>query len=386
MKTGARKEIFKTLLIKEFKQIFRDRRMVAMLFLPPVLLLFLLGYAVNTDVRSIRMAVLDEDRTAESREFIRIFSSSGYFLYNADLESPGEINGILDRGDADLYLHIPRGFSRKVKSGRNTDVQIIMDGTDSNRAAVINSYISRITGEFSLDYFRERIKMLVLSRNTPGLRFKEPVEVRERALFNPELRSRNFYLPGVLGLLISIITIMLTSMAVVKEKESGTIEQIIVSPLTPLEYIAGKTLPFAIIGFVDICLITVLAITWFGVPFNGSFGFLLLSGLFYILSALAVGLYISTVSKTQQEAMLSSFLFLLPAMLLSGFIFPVYAMPVSVQLITYFNPLRYFMTIIRGIFLKGIGISVLWPQILVLFLISLLLLTLSIRRFARRME
>ena len=214
----------------------------------------------------------------------------------------------------------------------------------------------------------------------------ETIGIRERALFNPELLSRNFFLPGVLILMITIVTIMLTSMSIVKEKESGTIEQIIVSPLRPVEYIIGKIMPFSVIAFFDICTISLVAIFWFKVPFNGSFIFLLIAGMLYIISALAVGLFISTVSKTQQEAMLSTFLYFLPAMLFSGFIFPVYAMPKSIQLITYVNPIRYAIEIIRGIFLKGIGIRMLWPQIIVLMSIGTILLMSSIKRVARRME
>ncbi|HPO44555.1 MAG TPA: ABC transporter permease, partial [Spirochaetota bacterium] len=207
-----------------------------------------------------------------------------------------------------------------------------------------------------------------------------------RALFNPDLASRNFLLPGVLGLLIALITIMLTSMSVVKERESGTMEQIIVSPLRPMEFVAGKTLPFAIIGFADICVVTLIAIAWFRVPFNGSFALLLMSGVLFILSTLAVGLYISTVSRTQQQAMLSTFLFFVPAILFSGFVFPIYAMPIPVQAVTFLNPLRYFITIIRGIFLKGVGAGVLWPEMLALFALGGALLFFSVRRFSGRME
>jgi ABC-2 type transport system permease protein len=386
MKPPIRKNILKSLLIKEFKQIFRDKRMRITLFLSPMIMLFLLGYAVNTDVKMITMAVFDEDKSGESRKFIQKFISSNYFLYHSDLASGKGINLLLDKGEAEIFLHIPVGFSKDVKSGRHTNVQLILDGTDSNRASVIVSYATQITNEFSLDYFKDRIRMLVLSRSMDGIRMKENIVVRERVLFNPELASRNFYLPGVLGLLISIVTIMLTSMAVVKEKESGTIEQIIVSPLRPVEYIAGKTLPFAIIGFADIFLIIFITIIFFGVPFNGSFIFLLFSGIVYIISSLSIGLYISTISRTQQQAMLSTFIYFMPAMLFSGFIFPIYTMPLSIQIITYFNPLRYFITIIRGVFLKGVGITVLWPELSALLLIGSLLFTLSVRRFARRME
>lgn len=381
-----RKEILKSMVIKEFRQLFRDRRMLFPLFAAPVIMLVVLGYAVNTDVREIRMAVLDENRSSESRDFIRKFTGSGYFLPAAYLESEKQLSRLMDANEVDIFLHIKKDFSERIKSGKGTEVQIILDGTDSSRAAVVTAYVNQIAADFSLEYFRDRVRMLVISRGAGGMRMKENVAVSERALFNPDLSSRNFFLPGVIGLLVALITIMLTSMSIVKERESGTMEQIIVSPIRPLEYIAGKTLPFAIVGFIDIIVVTVIAITWFGVPFNGSFLFLLFSGLLYILSTLAVGLYISTVSRTQQQAMLSSFIFFLPAILFSGFMFPIYAMPVSIQAVTFLNPMRYFMTIIRGVFLKGVGMGILWPEMLALLLIGAALMSLSVRRFARRME
>ena len=382
----VRKNILKSMVVKEFKQIFRDRRMLGPLFAAPILMLILFGYAVSTDVKEIRMAVLDEERSSASRAFVRKFTASGYFFLSAYLDSERQMGPLLDRGEADICLHIKRDFSRRAKAGKDAEIQLIVDGTDSSRAAVIMSYVNQVTSEFSLDYFRERIRVLALTRGGGWMRMKETIGLQERSLFNPDLESRNFFLPGVIGLLISLITIMLTSMSVVKEREVGTMEQIIVSPIRPLEFVAGKTIPFAVIGFVDICVVTLVAIVWFRVPFNGSFVFLLLSGIFYILSTLAVGLYISTVSRTQQQAMLSFFLFFMPAILFSGFIFPIYAMPAAIRAITYLNPLRYFITIIRGVFLKGTGITVLWPEVLSLLVIGATLLTLSIRRFSRRME
>ena len=386
MKISVRKDILKTLLKKEFKQLFRDKRILITLFISPMVMLILQGYGVSTDVKKIKIAIFDEDRTSESRKFTRIFTASPYFTYYTYLESENEITDLLNKGKADIFMHIPVRFSKNVKSGKHVDVQIILDGTDSNRAAMVMAYINQITNEFSLEYFTSRIKLLILSRGIGGVRISETIGIQERALFNPELISRNFFLPGVLILLISVVTIMLTSMAIVKEKESGTIEQIIVSPLRPVEYIIGKIMPFTAIAFFDIIIISLIAILWFNVPFNGSFIFLLISGMLYIISALAVGLFISTVSKTQQEAMLSTFVYFLPAMLFSGFVFPIYAMPKIIQLITYINPIRYGIEIVRGIFLKGIGISMLWPQLIILAFMGIVLLILSIRRVARRME
>ncbi len=381
-----RPAILKSLIVKEFKQILRDKRMKMMLFGSPVLMLLIFGYAVNTDITEIKMAILDSDKTSESRELIRKFTASGYFKHYTSLESPDQAADFLDNGEADMFMHIPRDFKKNLLSGTPVELQMIIDGTDSSRASVIMAYINQISSDFSIEYLSQKIKMTLLSRGDSAGRFKEPLPVKERVMFNPDLTSRNFYLPGVLGLLVALITIMLTSMSVVKERESGTIEQIIVSPLRPAEFVAGKTLPFAIIGIVEICVITIISIFWFRVPFNGSFVFLVFSSIFYIICTLSVGLFISTVSQTQQQAMLSTFLFFIPAILLSGFVFPIYAMPEIFQYITYLNPMRYFMTIIRGIFLKGVGFSVLWTELLSLTILGSVLIYFSIRRFNRRFE
>jgi ABC-2 type transport system permease protein len=386
MRDIVRKNILRSILIKEFKQLFRDVRMRIVLFVPPVLMLIVFGYAATTDVTSIRMAVLDEDKNQLSRGLIERFVSSNYFLPARYLNSEKELVPLMDSGKVEVYIHLERGLSRRVKSGKDAAIQIIIDGTDSNRAAVIVSYVNGIVNELSQDALRDRIKTVVISRSLGGMRVKKIIQLKERVFFNPDLSSRNFFLPGVIGLLISLITVMLTSMSIVKERETGTIEQIIVSPIKPVELIAGKTVPFIIIGFVDIFIITIVAIAWFNVPFNGSFLFLLFSSFLYILSTIAVGLFISTISKTQQQSMLSFFLFFMPAILLSGFIFPIYSMPESIQVITYANPLRYFMTIIRGIFLKGVGFEALWKDIGALFIIGITLIVLSAKRFSKRLE
>ncbi len=386
MESPIRMNIIINLLKKEFIQILRDRRTVIILFLQPLIMLFIMGYAVNMDVKKIKIAILDEDKTPGSREFMQKFISSEYFVFYDYLNSSKQMNEYMDKGEIDVFMHIPANFSKNVKSGKKTDIQLIVDGTNSNTASIINAYIEQITSDFSFNYFTDRIRALVLNRDTGGMKLKEVIDLQERVLFNPELKSRNFYLPGLVGLLITLIGIMLTSMTVVKEKEAGTIEQIIVSPLKPIEYIVGKLLPFIIIAFIHICLVTFGAIFWFNVPFRGSFLFLLFSGLVYLLATLPIGLFISTVSRTQQEAMLSSFLYFMPAMLFSGFVFPIYVMPESVQILTYFIPLRYFIKIIRGVFLKGVGFSVLWPEIIILLIFGIVLFTLSVRRFARRME
>lgn len=381
-----RTNIIRSLVIKEFKQVFRDRRMRLMIFGSPLLMLLLFGYAVNTDVTTITTGVLDEDRSSLSREFGRRFFSSGYFVPVLYLDSSEEGSRLLDRGQINMFMHIPRGFSSRVKSGRGTEVQIILDGTDSSRTSVIMAYINHISSEFTVNHITENVRRLILGREWSSVMMKQSIEIKERTLFNPELISRNFFLPGVLALLLALITIMLTSMSVVKERENGTIEQIIVSPLKPAEFIAGKTLPFVAVGVIEITIISIITMAWFRVPFNGSFVFLLTASMFYILCTLAIGLYISTISLTQQQAMLSTFIFFIPAIMLSGFVFPVYAMPEVFQIITLANPMRHFMAIVRGVFLKGAGFAVLWEEVLALILLGSILFFLSIRRFSRRFE
>lgn len=381
-----RVNILKSFIAKEFRQILRDNRMKMMLFGAPVLMLVIFGYAVNTDVVNIRMAVLDSSRSSESRSFVEKFTSSGYFLYTAAVESPDNGAELLDRGDVDIFINIPYNFAENLKRGKQSQVQIIVDGSDSSRSSVILAYISQITSDYSGRFLEDKVMISMRNRGTGVAISAGGVVLEERSLFNPELKSRNFFLPGVLGLLVALITIMMTSMSVVKERESGTIEQIIVSPVKPAEFVAGKTVPFAIVGFIDIIIITFVTIVWFRVPFNGSFLLLILCGGFYIICTLGVGLYISTISQTQQQAMLSTFLFFIPSIILSGFIFPIYAMPLFFRLITLINPMRYFIELIRAIFLKGIGVTLIWESMLALGILSVILLALSVRRVNRRFE
>ncbi len=386
MERFVRASILKSMLRKEFKQLFRDKRMVMVLFAAPVFMLLIFGYAVITDVKDVRMAVMDRDKSSESRAFIRLFTASGYFLPFAYSESERELELLMDTGRIDMFMQIEAGFEKRVRSGRGAEVQIVVDGSDSVRASVAMSYVNAIAGTYSMDFLQKDVRASLVARGAGGTRFKQAIELKERALFNPDLASRNFYLPGILGLLIMLIGIMLTSMAVVKEREIGTIEQITVSPLRPAEFIVGKMLPFAIVSFVDIVVISIIAIGYFGVPFNGSYVFLLFSSAFFIMCSLAVGLFISTISRTQQQAVLSTFLFFLPAILFSGFMFPIYAMPVVIQVITFADPLRYFIEIIRGVFLKGVGIACLWHDLVGLLALGVIMFFFAVRRFTRRMD
>jgi len=368
---------------KEFTLVMRDPKLRAIMIVPPILMSLVFGYAVNTDVTNVSFAVFDRDRTSLSREFLQQFIASPYFEMYAYLDSPKQSLRLIEKGDIDFYLEISNNFGKNLKIGKPVALQVILDGTDSSRASVIQSYINALTLSYVQERFISTIKIKVMQRLQSGIS-SGTIELIPRYWFNQDLKSINFYLPGVIAMLISLITIMLTAMSIVKEREAGTMEQIKVSPLKPNEYIIGKLIPFAIIAFVDIIVITAIAIFWFGIPFRGSFVFLLLCGAIYIISTLAIGLFISTVSSTQQQAMLSSFMFFVPAILFSGVIFPIYSMPVIFQLITYINPMRYFVEIVRSVFLKGTGITCLWQHMLILLIMGIGILRISVWQFGKR--
>jgi len=381
-------ERIKHMLIKEFIQVFRDPRMRIILFLPPLIQMTVFGYAANTDIRNISLAVYDLDRTPKSREMMERFAPSGYFRIARRAKSPQEIRRWIDEGKISAALQINPGFSQQSRRKQGTVVQIIVDGTDSNTASVVMAYAQRIVAEYSRQILLERI------RNLPDIppTLKKPfftkggIEVQSRAFFNPNLESRNFYVPGIIAFLIMLVTLILTCMAIVREREIGTMEQLIVSPIRPVELILGKTIPFALIGYIDVLLVTIVGVFWFEVPIRGSLPLLLTATTLYLLSTLGIGLFISTISRTQQQAMMTMFFFFVPAILLSGFVFPIANMPKVVQYLSYADPLRYFLIIIRGIFLKGNGLDVLWPQMLALAILGATVFTFSSLRFRKRLE
>lgn len=378
-------ERIKQMVIKEFIQVFRDKRMIAIIFIIPVIQLLAFGYAVTTDVNNISTAIYDLDKSYESRELVRRLESSGYFSVTFFAESPDEIKELLDRGRITAAFQINRGFSADLKNKRQTDVQILVDGTDSNTATVAMDYAYRIIMKYSVDTGAKKNEA---SLNSTSSLFREwesgGVDLRTRAWYNPNLRSRNYNVPGVIAMLIMLTCLLLTSMAVVREREIGTMEQLMVTPLKPIELMLGKTIPFAIIGFFDMFLVTMVGIFWFDVPIKGPVQLMPLATAIYLLSALGIGLFISTISKTQQQAMMVTFFFYVPSVLLSGFIFPIENMPDIIQHGTYINPLRYFLVIIRGVFLKGNGISILWPQMLALLILGISVMTISSLRFRKR--
>ncbi|HZW35481.1 MAG: ABC transporter permease [Deltaproteobacteria bacterium] len=371
-------ERLRHMLVKEFLQLFRDAKLRRMVFLMPMIQVLIFGYAVTTDVRSVPTAVMDFDQSVSSRELLSGFSASGYFRFAAETRDDGTVRELLDRGKIGAILRIDHGFEEDLRAGRTARIQMIADGTDSNTARIALDYAGRIAGAFSDRVLSDRVARL---RGTAPA----PVQVSlvSRAWFNENLESRNFYVPGVIALIVMLVTLMLTSMAVVREKEIGTIEQILVSPITPLEFTLGKTLPFALVGYADVLLIAAIGVLWFDVPIRGSFLLLLVATTFYLMTTLGIGLFISTVSRTQQQAMMSVFFFYFPCVLLSGFMFPIANMPEAVQLLTYLNPLRYFLVIVRGVFLKGAGVEALWPQSAALLAMGIAILLFTTRRFRK---
>ena len=299
----------KSMLIKEFIQAFRNPRMRIILFLPPLVQLLIFGYAANTDIRNISLGVYDLDNTPESREITEHFASSGYFRIVARPKSPLEIRRRIDEGKISAALQINGGFARQLRTRQGTMVQMVVDGTDSNTASVVMAYAQRIVAEYSRQVLVQRIFSLP---NIPD-EMKRPffvkggIEVESRAFFNPNLESRNFYVPGIMAFLIMLVTLLLTCMAIVREREIGTMEQLIVSPIRPFELILGKTIPFAIIGYIDVLIVTLVGVFWFEVPIRGSILLLLGATTIYLLSSLGIGLFISTISHTQQQAMMTMF-------------------------------------------------------------------------------
>jgi len=323
-------------------------------------------------------AVYDLDNSVASRELASRFANSGYFDIVEYVSDENRARELIDREKVRAVLRMNKGFGADLLAGKTSTLQLIVDGTDSNTAGIVLNYSARIVGEYSRQILIARYTKLRGTAEQPAR-----IDLEARAWFNSNLESRNFYVPGVIAIIVMLITLMLTSMAVVREKEIGTMEQIMVTPITPAEFILGKTLPFAVIGFADVVLITLIGVFWFEVPIRGSLPLLFAATILYLMTTLGAGLLISTVSETQQQAMMSTFFFYFPAALLSGFMFPIANMPPVIQWITYLNPLRYFLVIIRGIFLKGVGAGILWPQLAALAVMGLITLWLASRRFRK---
>jgi ABC-2 type transport system permease protein len=379
----------RALFKKEVLQVIREPRMVVLLIVPPLLQLIIFGYAVNLDVETTRLAWLDRDNSSESRALRTRFEGSGYFLITETLADSREIEDVLDRGRVQAVVHLLPGFSRDIQRGRTAAVQVLVDGTNSNTASIVANYVSRVVGVFALEVGEGQLTPSagVFSEGESSLSMRPPqVNVRSRIWFNPELKSQDYFVPGIVVNIIALVTIILTSMAVVREKEIGTMEQLMVTPIRPVELMLGKTLPFAVIGILEVAFITGASLLIFGTPLRGSVALLFFCSVLFLLTTLGAGLFISTLSGTQQQAMMGSFFFFLPAFMLSGFAFPIRNMPLAAQYFTYLNPLRYFMEIVRGIFLKGSGIEILWTQMSALAIFGVVMVVFSASRFRKRLD
>ena len=368
----------KHILIKEFLQILRDPRMRGLIFGAPLIQLFVFGYAATTDVKHIPTAIYDLDNTVESRELTDDLIRSGYFDLSYRVTSESQVRDLLDRGSVIAVFRMNKGFAEALAGGRTAQLQILLDGTDSNTAGIVLSYSSRIVNQFS-----QRVLIRQVLRTTGRAKIPGQIAFQTRAWFNDNLESRNFFVPGVVALLLTVMTLTLTSMAIVREKEIGTIEQIMVTPIRPTEFILGKTVPFVLIGIADAALVTTVGVLWFGVPLRGNLVLLFGATCLALMTMIGVGLLISTMCHTQQQAMMSGFFFIFPANMLSGFIFPISNMPTIIQLFTYPNPLRYFLVIVRGVFLTGVGLNVLWPQFVALAIIGVVTLAVTTKYFRK---
>jgi ABC-2 type transport system permease protein len=373
---------------KEFRQAFREPRMRTMLFLPPIIQLLIFGFAVNLDVEHANMAWMDQDHTPQSRELLAAFQGSARFDVLATPTNDREVQKLLDSNKVDMVVRVLPGFERDIERGRPTAVQILINGTNSNTASIVSSYASSIVANFAGEAMQvqNRNRLAAGLASAPVHAGVPQLNLQSRAWFNPDLLSRNYFVPGIVVNIIMQITLMLTAMAIVREKEIGTMEQLMVTPIRPIELMLGKTLPFALVGLVDTFLVIMVSLFFFDVPFRGSPLLLFACAILFLMTTLGAGLFISTISHTQQQAMMTTFLFFQPFFLLSGFAFPIRNMPQSIQYLTLLDPLRYFIEIVRGLFLKGTGVAVLWPQMVALAVFGVVILSLSAVRFRKRLD
>jgi ABC-2 type transport system permease protein len=367
---------------KEFIQLVRDVRTLAVIVVLPVLLLVLYGYAINLDVTHLQTAVADQDKTSAARDLVRAFENTEYFDIIRYLDSPAQIHDLIQRGTVKVALVIPRGYARDLASGRRAQIQVIVDGSNPTTATLAVSYVSGIVQGYSS-------MVTVMAAARVGMTRPElfvPVDFRPRVWYNPELKSTYFIVPGLIAVILMMLSALLTAMTVVRERERGTIEQLVVSPVMPHELMIGKLIPYVVIAFADIVLVTVAGRLLFGVPLRGSVPLLLGLSAVFLVAVLGIGLLVSTISTTQELAMtIAVMTTMLPSFLLSGFVFPISNMPRVIQAITYVIPARYFLVIVRGIFLKGVGWAVLWPQVIPLIIFAAATIGAAALRFRKRL-
>jgi len=370
------------MLIKEFIQVFRDKRTRFVLIGPPIIQMLVFGYAATFEIHHVPTVVLDLDHSQESRDLISRFASSPYFDVQRQLNDYRQVGNLIDRGQATIALQINAGFAENLRKGQTAALQVIVDATNSNTALIASGYINQIVLGFAKEYQQDRIQRIF-----PQMIERIPsVQLEPRPWYNPDLRSRWFFVPGIIGSLTLVLVVTLTAFAVVREREIGTLEQIMVTPIRSAEFILGKTLPFFLIGLFDVSLIGTVGTLWFQVPFRGQILVLFAGAVLFLLCMLGVGLLISTVSATQQQAMVTSFFFIMPAITFSGFGFPINTMPQWLQYLTYLSPLRYFLVVLRGTFLKGVGLDILWPQMAAMATLSGALLAAAVLRFHKALD
>jgi len=370
---------------KEVLELRQDPRIFSIIFIAPILQLTILGYAATTDVRNVPVVIVDADRSAESRALISRFSAVGTFTIMDVVSGVDEVDRYLEGGRAWMALAIPPRYGENLATGRASSLQIVADGSDASSTNIALGYASTLIAGYAQDLVEQKLRSRV-SITGGGQPVASGIDPRVRVWFNPTLESRYFMLPGIFALLLLVVTSNLSSMAIVREREVGTLEQLNVTPLGRVQLVLGKLLPYGAIGMIDAMIVLLVIVFWFQVPLRGSFWLLFAISCVYLLTTLGLGLFISTISNTQQQAMMTStFFFMTPMMYLSGFIFPIENMPAAIQPLTYLIPLRYFVIILRGIFLKGVGLETLWPQALGLLIWGVVILTLAVLRSSKRL-
>jgi ABC-2 type transport system permease protein len=372
----------KQMIIKEFIQVFRDKRTRMILIVPPIVQMLVFGYAATFEIRHVTILVVDYDHSQASRDLVSRFTSSPYFEVVGESENTRDLTDAIEQGRATIGLAIHAGFARTLEKGASAPVQVIVDATNSNSALIASGYVTQIVAGFTQQYQQASI-----ARAAPQLSGTIPsVELEYRPWYNPDLSSRWFFIPGIIGSLTLVLVITLTAFGIVRERELGTLEQIMVTPIRPAEFILSKTLPFFLIGLFDVSLIATVGSLWFQVPFRGHLWVLFAGAVLFLLCMLGVGLLISAVSSTQQQAMVTSFFFIMPAITFSGFGFPISTMPQWLQYMTYASPLRYFLVVLRGSYLKGVGMDILWPQMAAMAGLGTALLLLATLRFHKSLD
>ena len=370
-----------SIIKKEFLQVFRDRAMLAIIFVMPILQLLILGYSISTDIKHIPIVICDLDNTLTSRNLIRDFQYSGYFDiidYETDRH---DLSKYLDTGRATIALSIPLNFAKNLRRNVRPEVQLLIDGQDSNSSLIALGYANNIIQAFTREHLEKQAM-----RSPSSRRFLKAIEIESRIWYNPDLRAKNYMVPGIIVLLLTIITTILTAMGIVREKEIGTLEQLMVSPIKSQQLIIGKTVPFAILGLMEMAFAILVAKLWYNIPITGNLIVLVLFAFVFIFTTLGLGIFISTIAQTQQQAMFLAWFIMVFAILMSGFLFPIENMPNVLQYVTYINPVRYFIVVVRDLFLKGSGLRYLWSQGVIMTIFSILIIALSTVRFHKRIN